>query len=57
MVIPMIARTAAGRALRLIVVAACALALGACDKCRMPTWNPDRTPGTPLSCHDDPPAN
>jgi hypothetical protein len=28
------------------------LALGACSKCNVPTWQPNR-PG-PLSCHDGP---
>jgi len=40
------------RLVQLILVAACALALAGCDKCMVPTWNPNRT-AAPTSCHDD----
>jgi hypothetical protein len=42
--------------LQLLVVAGFALALAACDKCHMPTWNPNRTPNPPVSCQDDAPV-
>jgi hypothetical protein len=48
-----IARIAGHRILRLFVVAGFGLTLVACDKCIMPTWQPNRTPGPPTSCHDD----
>jgi hypothetical protein len=51
-----LARGAAGRGGRLIVVAAVAttmaMALGACSKCDMPVWRHDTLPN-PQSCHDD----
>jgi hypothetical protein len=51
-----IARAAAGRGGRLIVVAALAttmaMALGACSKCDVPVWRHDTVPN-PQSCHDD----
>jgi hypothetical protein len=48
------ARSATGRTLRLLVLAAFALALGACSKCDVPTWVPNRSPAAPSSCHDGP---
>jgi hypothetical protein len=53
-------RTATGRALRFLLVAAAALALAACDKCSFPNW-PQTSPQSettsePLSCHSDKPA-
>ncbi len=49
------ARIAGNRLWRLAVVVGFAMALGACSKCDVPTWQPNRAPGPPLSCHGDPP--
>jgi len=51
---PKHARRAGDYALRLFVLAAFALALGACSKCDVPAWVPNRSPATPSSCHDGP---
>jgi hypothetical protein len=51
-----IARFAGGRLLRLVVVIGVGMALGACSKCDVPTWQPNRAPGSPLSCHGDAPV-
>jgi hypothetical protein len=53
-VMPKDARSATDRILRLLVLAAFALALGACSKCDVPVWVPNRSPATPSSCHDGP---
>ncbi|MGA3308354.1 MAG: hypothetical protein ABSD08_07040 [Xanthobacteraceae bacterium] len=53
---PNIMRIAGDRILRLLVVAGFGLMLGACSKCDVPTWQPNRAPGPPLSCHGDAPA-
>jgi hypothetical protein len=45
---------AIGRILRLLMLAACGLALGACSKCDVPNWLPGHSPATPASCHDGP---
>jgi len=50
------ARVAGNRLLRLAVTLGLAMALGACSKCDVPTWQPNR-PGPPLSCHGDAPAH
>jgi hypothetical protein len=50
-----ITRSVGDRILRLFVVVGFALALGACDKCSMPTWQPNRTAVAPTSCHDEAP--
>jgi len=49
------ARIAENRLLRLLLVVGFAVALGACSKCDVPTWQPNRTPGSPASCHGDTP--
>jgi hypothetical protein len=54
-IMPTIARIAGDRLLRLFVVAGFGLALAGCDKCIMPTWQPNRAAGPPTSCHDDAP--
>jgi hypothetical protein len=41
--------------LRLLIVIAGALALGACSKCDVPFWRHDAPPA-PASCHDAPEA-
>jgi len=51
---PKHARRAGDYALRLFVLAAFALALGACSKCDVPVWVPNHSPATPSSCHDGP---
>jgi hypothetical protein len=53
---PKFTRIAGDRLLRLLVVAGFVLSLAACDKCIVPTWNPERTPSPPASCHDDAPV-
>ena len=50
------ARIAGNRLLPLVVVVGFGMALGACSKCDVPTWQPNRAPGPPLSCHGDAPA-
>jgi hypothetical protein len=47
---------AENRLLRLVLVVGFAVALGACSKCDVPTWQPSRTPGSPASCHGDTPV-
>jgi hypothetical protein len=37
-----------------LVILALGLALGACSKCDVPTWQPNRA--APQSCHDGPAA-
>jgi len=54
MVVPIIARVACNRILRLLLVVGFGLTLAACDKCIMPTWRHDAP--APQSCHDDPPV-
>jgi hypothetical protein len=49
------ARIAGNRLLRLVLVVGLAMALGACSKCDVPTWQPNRA-GPPLSCHGDAPV-
>jgi hypothetical protein len=51
-----IARFAGNRGVRLLAIVVFAAALAGCDKCIMPTWNPNRTPNPPVSCHDDAPV-
>ena len=51
---PKHARRAGDYALRLFVLAAFALALGACSKCDVPVWVPNHSPAAPASCHDGP---
>ena len=54
-----IIRWPADRALRLGIMVAAALALGACSKCDVPdlsNWPRGNTGGAPASCHGDPPA-
>ena len=48
---PKNAHIAAGRILRLLVLATFGLALGACSKCDVPNWLPGHSPA---SCHDGP---
>jgi hypothetical protein len=50
------ARIAGNRLLRLVVVVSFGMTLGACSKCDVPTWQPNRAPGPPLSCHGDAPV-
>jgi len=50
-----IAHVAGDRMLRLVVVVAFGLALGACSKCDVPIWRHDST-AAPQSCHDGPAA-
>jgi hypothetical protein len=50
------ARIAGNRLLRLVLVVGLAMALGACSKCDVPTWQPNLTPGSPASCHGDTPV-
>jgi hypothetical protein len=45
---------AARHTLRLVLIAACAIALGACSKCDVPNWLPGHSPAPPASCHDGP---
>jgi len=44
------------RILWLLAVLGLGLALGACTKCDVPTWQPNKPSGTPLSCHGDAPS-
>jgi hypothetical protein len=47
-----VVRVAGDRRVRLAVIVAVGLALGACSKCDVPFWHHD-APATPQSCHDD----
>jgi hypothetical protein len=40
--------------LRLLAVLGFALALGACTKCDIPTWQHSSTGNAPVACHDSP---
>jgi len=54
-----IIRLPADRVLRLVIMVAAGLALGACSKCDVPdlsNWPHGNTGGAPASCHGDPPA-
>jgi hypothetical protein len=51
-----IGHIAGDRVLRLLLVVAFGLTLAACDKCSVPTWQWNRPPGPPTSCHDDAPV-
>lgn len=46
-------RVAGGRVWRLVVALGFGMALGACSKCDIPTYQPNRAP---LSCHGDTPV-
>jgi len=52
---PAIARNAGDRALRRLgivgMVLGCGIALGACSRCDVPTWQPDQAGQAPRSCH------
>jgi len=50
------ARIAGNLLLRLVLVVGFAVALGACSKCDVPTWQPNRPPASPASCHGDAPV-
>jgi hypothetical protein len=36
------------------LILGCGLALGACSKCDVPTWQPGQSGQTPHSCHATP---